>query len=199
MAIGGVESGAGNSLQSTYSSWSALLARFDPITLDEMESITLMNRIDSKYLTDVPTLLRLLGDAAEQGYRALYVDGKKLIPYDSVYFDTPDLKTYTDHRNRRLVRQKIRTRCYLTASGPMPMWNCATASTSPPGRLPGPVPLTQIPHSWAMVLRTSTGCAALWGWNGIFPAATPSISICWSTIATRNTSPPAISSKASKA
>lgn len=98
-------------------SLSALLARIDPITLDEMESITLMNRIDSKYLTDFPTLLRLLGDAAEQGYRALYVDGKKLIPYDSVYFDTPDLKTYTDHRNRKLVRQKVRTRCYLTDSG----------------------------------------------------------------------------------
>ena len=98
-------------------SLSALLARFDPITLDEMESITLMNRIDSKYLTDFPTLLRLLGDAAEQGYRALCVDDKKLIPYDSVYFDTPDLKTYTDHRNRKLVRQKIRTRCYLTDSG----------------------------------------------------------------------------------
>ena len=98
-------------------SLSALLARIDPITLDEMESITLMNRIDSKYLTDVPTLMRLLGDAAEQGYRALYVDGKKLIPYDSVYFDTPDLRTYTDHRNRKLVRQKVRTRCYLTDSG----------------------------------------------------------------------------------
>ena len=98
-------------------SLSALLARFDPITLDEMEPITLMNRVDSKYLTDFPTLLRLLGDAAEQGYRALCVDDKKLIPYDSVYFDTPDLKTYTDHRNRKLVRQKIRTRCYLTDSG----------------------------------------------------------------------------------
>ena len=96
---------------------SELLERLSPIGLDEMDSITLMNRIDSKYLTDFPTLLRLLGDAAEQGYRALCVDGKKLIPYDSVYFDTPDLKTYTDHRNRKLVRQKIRTRCYLTESG----------------------------------------------------------------------------------
>ena len=91
----------------------AVLSRLGPVTLDEMESVKLMNRIDSKYLTDVRTLLRILDDAAAQGYRALCADETKLIAYDSVYFDTPDLKMYTDHRNRKLVRQKVRTRCYL--------------------------------------------------------------------------------------
>ena len=99
----------------TLSSLSAVLARFDPITLDEMESIKLMNRIDSKYLTDRSTLLRMLEDAAAQGYRTLYADGINLLPYDSVYYDTPDLRMYTDHRNRKLVRQKVRTRCYLSS------------------------------------------------------------------------------------
>ena len=40
---------------------------FAPITLEEMDSIKLMNRIDSKYLTDEATLVRVLEDAAKAG------------------------------------------------------------------------------------------------------------------------------------
>lgn len=93
----------------------AVLQRLAPVGLEEMESIRLMNRIDTKYLTDCNTLLKVLEDAAACGYRALCADGTKLIPYDSVYYDTSDLKMFTDHRNRKLVRQKVRTRCYLSS------------------------------------------------------------------------------------
>ena len=95
---------------------SASLGRLESISLDEMDSVKLMNRIDNKYLTNLATLSLLLDDAARAGYRALCADGLKLIPYNSVYFDTPSLKMYTDHRNRKLVRHKVRTRCYV-ASG----------------------------------------------------------------------------------
>ena len=37
-----------------------LLAQYDKITLDEMSSIRLMNRIDTKFVTTMPVLLRLL-------------------------------------------------------------------------------------------------------------------------------------------
>ena len=87
-----------------------------PITLGEMDSIKLMNRIDSKYLTNEETLVEILRDAAAHGYRALIVDGHKMSPYNSFYFDTPELRMYLDHHNRRLTRQKVRTREYL-ASG----------------------------------------------------------------------------------
>lgn len=93
----------------------AAVGRFAPISLDEMEAVKLMNRTDTKYLTDMQTLLAVLSDAAEQGYRALLADGLTVIPYDSLYFDTDGLKMFTDHRNRKLVRQKVRTRCYLTS------------------------------------------------------------------------------------
>ena len=87
--------------------------RLGRITLDEMDSIRLMNRIDTKYLTDGSTLPLLLADAARQGYRALVTGESVTAGYDTVYFDTPLLQMYLDHHNRRLVREKVRTRQYV--------------------------------------------------------------------------------------
>ena len=86
-----------------------------PITLKEMDSIKLMNRIDTKYLTDEAHLAAILRDAAEAGYRVLETEGARISPYDSVYFDTAALKMFSDHHNRRLKRQKVRTRTYLNS------------------------------------------------------------------------------------
>ncbi len=86
-----------------------------PITLPEMDSIKLMNRIDSKYLTTEAMLLRILSAAAAAGYRVLVTEDMRISPYDSVYFDTAGLKMFYDHHNRRLVRQKVRTRSYMNS------------------------------------------------------------------------------------
>ena len=43
------------------------------------------------------------------------VIGEKVSAYNSVYFDTPELKTFLDHHNKRLTRQKVRTRIYLNS------------------------------------------------------------------------------------
>ena len=86
-----------------------------PITLAEMDGIKLMNRIDSKYLTDEATLLEILADAASAGYRVLVTEGVRISPYASVYYDTPGLRMFYDHHNRRLVRQKVRTRVYVNS------------------------------------------------------------------------------------
>lgn len=84
-----------------------------PITLDEMDSVKLLNRIDTKYLTNEAGLVSVLRDAAAAGYRALVVEGKKVSRYTSVYYDTAGLRMFLDHHNRRLVRQKVRTRTYV--------------------------------------------------------------------------------------
>ena len=88
---------------------------FPSITLEEMDSIKLMNRIDSKYLTNEATLVQVLEDAVRAGYRALETEGTQISPYNSIYFDTPGLKTFTDHRNKHLRRQKVRTRVYVNS------------------------------------------------------------------------------------
>ena len=90
-------------------------AAFEAITLQEMDSVKLLNRIDTKYLTNEETLLRVLGAARAAGYRALVAEGVKISPYNSVYYDTVGMKTFLDHHNRRLTRQKVRTRVYVNS------------------------------------------------------------------------------------
>jgi hypothetical protein len=90
-----------------------MLEGFAPITLEEMDGIKLMNRIDTKFLTDEKALAGLLLDARNAGYRALVTDGSMVASYDTLYFDTPGLQMFLDHHNRRLVRQKVRTRVYV--------------------------------------------------------------------------------------
>lgn len=90
-----------------------LLDRFSPITLDRMDSIRLMNRIDTKFLTDTLVLNDVLEDALGRGYMVFETGGDRVHSYDTIYFDTPDLRMFTDHRRGKLVRQKIRTRTYL--------------------------------------------------------------------------------------
>lgn len=85
------------------------------ITLEEMDSVKLLNRIDTKYLTSEDILVGVLHDALAAGYRVLEAEGEKISPYNSVYFDTEGLRMFLDHHNRRLVRQKVRTRVYLNS------------------------------------------------------------------------------------
>ena len=91
------------------------LEAFTTISLSEMDSVKLMNRIDSKYLTDEATLVEILADAARVGYRVLETEGSRISPYDSVYYDTQELRMFLDHHNRRLRRQKVRTRAYVNS------------------------------------------------------------------------------------
>ena len=85
------------------------------ITLEEMDGVKLLNRVDTKYLTNEATLIQVLADAKASGYRALETEGVKVSPYNSIYFDTPGLRMFLDHHNRRLVRQKVRTREYVNS------------------------------------------------------------------------------------
>ena len=93
----------------------ATLDGFAPVSLAEMDAVRLMNRVDTKYLTDEATLAGVLRDAAAAGYRVLVAGGSRISPYDSVYFDTPGLRMFSDHHNQRLRRQKVRTRAYVNS------------------------------------------------------------------------------------
>lgn len=92
-----------------------VLSAMSPISLAEMDAVKLMNRIDTKYVTTQSVLMDILKDAASAGYRVLEADGARISPYDSVYYDTPALKSFYDHRNKRLVREKVRTRLYVNS------------------------------------------------------------------------------------
>lgn len=76
----------------------SLIDRFDPITLERMDAIRLMNRIDTKYVTDILQLREILEDAQRQGYLVFESDEERIQAYDSIYFDTSDLRMFREHR-----------------------------------------------------------------------------------------------------
>ncbi len=89
-----------------------LIAPFAPISLDGMEGVKLMNRIDTKYAVPLSVLPAIL-KAAREDYYAQEIDGKRIAAYDTVYYDTDGLDMYLRHHDRQLVRQKIRVRQYV--------------------------------------------------------------------------------------
>ena len=91
-----------------------LLIRFDSISLDEMSSIRLMNRIDTKFVTTMPVLYQLLGMAQEE-YMAQEIDGERNMPYSTTYYDTSDYDMYYVHQHGHAGRQKLRFRTYVSS------------------------------------------------------------------------------------
>ena len=82
-----------------------------PIGLDDMKAVRLMNRVDQKYMVPAGLLEELLSRIAE-GYYVQQIEGNALAPYRTLYFDTANLAMYTMHHNNKLNRQKLRVRTY---------------------------------------------------------------------------------------
>lgn len=91
------------------------LEAFDPIGLTEMDAVSLMNRVDTKYVLDEETLATALATLAEK-YRVLEIEDVQRSPYMTLYFDTPARDCYREHHNGKANRRKYRMRTYA-ASG----------------------------------------------------------------------------------
>ena len=89
-----------------------IVKSFEPISLAQMESVKLMNRIDTKYAVSRAALPAIL-EAAKADYYVQEIDGKRIATYDTMYYDTESLDMYVRHHDRQLVRQKIRIRQYV--------------------------------------------------------------------------------------
>ena len=90
------------------------IASFQPITLEEMSGVKLMNRTDTKFVTTTPQLLRLLAMAG-QDYYVQDIDGERNMLYDTTYFDTQGFDMYKEHQYGHVNRQKIRFRTYVSS------------------------------------------------------------------------------------
>lgn len=88
-----------------------LLKPFETITLEEMKSVKLMNRTDTKFVTNTSKLYQLL-KMARQDYYIQVIDGERNLDYDTTYFDTTAFDMYNMHQNGHMNRQKIRFRTY---------------------------------------------------------------------------------------
>ena len=88
------------------------LTQFSAVSLKDLDSVKLMNRVDQKFILTNKQLHQLLPELAKH-YNVLEIGGKRIFSYDSLYFDTPTLDFYRDHHNGKPNRVKIRRRAYI--------------------------------------------------------------------------------------
>ena len=91
-----------------------ILGTFAPITLEQMSSVKLMNRTDTKFVTNMAKL-RLLLQMAQADYFVQEIDGERNPEYDTTYFDTYNFDMYNQHQWNHTNRQKIRFRTYCVS------------------------------------------------------------------------------------
>ena len=90
----------------------ALLRAMPPITLEQMSEIRLMKRTDQKYLTNLPTLFRLL-EMTRDSYYSQEIEGRRISPYATTYWDDPSDLMFRTHQAGHAPRRKVRVRTYL--------------------------------------------------------------------------------------
>lgn len=89
-----------------------LIGRLAPISLDEMSSIRLMNRIDTKFVTNKTMLVELL-KMTPGAYVSQEINGDRINAYRTTYWDTPSHTFYFSHHDGHYPRKKVRVRTYL--------------------------------------------------------------------------------------
>ncbi len=88
------------------------LKSFKGISLAEMDTVRLMDRVDTKFaiaMDDLPELLEKLKDI----YAITDIDGLRLPTYESMYFDDEKFSFFNAHHNGREERFKVRIRNYV--------------------------------------------------------------------------------------
>lgn len=93
----------------------AILSTFESISLDDLLRVELQNRSDTKYCIHAKLLPTLLKDIAAN-YSLLEINGARLMPYETLYFDTPNFTCYFDHHNGKSTRYKTRVRRYASTN-----------------------------------------------------------------------------------
>ena len=90
------------------------LSSFDKISLDEMNGVSLMKRVDTKFILSESQLLKVFSKI-QKDYKILEIDNERLMQYSTLYFDTQNKKCFKEHHNGKLNRYKIRMRKYLVS------------------------------------------------------------------------------------
>jgi hypothetical protein len=93
----------------------SLLNSFEPISLEQMEPVKLMDRIDKKFMFRLDMLPAVLKDISKD-YFVLDIAGKRGTTYHTIYFDTASYDCFLKHQNGKLNRYKIRSRRYVESN-----------------------------------------------------------------------------------
>ncbi len=91
------------------------LTKFSPISLKEMDNVSLLKRVDTKFLTTEKKLVEILTLISSE-YNVLDIENKRLMKYSTLYFDSNDKILYKHHHNKKGNRHKIRIRKYVDSN-----------------------------------------------------------------------------------
>ncbi|MCX6304654.1 MAG: polyphosphate polymerase domain-containing protein [Bacteroidetes bacterium] len=89
-----------------------MITLFEPIPLEKMDEVKLLNRMDSKFIFNAAKLPCVL-EQLYASYYVLEIGMVRLQRYETLYFDTPEHRLYLNHHNKRLNRFKVRSRKYV--------------------------------------------------------------------------------------
>lgn len=92
-----------------------IINNFEPITLEEMDRVKLMNRTDTKFLCHIHQLPAILKQVSDY-YKILHVNHFPVSTYPTLYYDSSDFMLYNQHHNGKLNRYKIRYRKYVESN-----------------------------------------------------------------------------------
>lgn len=92
-----------------------LLARFQSVSLTEIECVKLMDRKDTKYVLSFENLAPVLSSLIDY-YYVLTINNLRVFSYRTDYYDTSNLDMFNDHHNGKLNRFKVRQREYVESN-----------------------------------------------------------------------------------
>ncbi len=87
------------------------LLNFSPISLEDMENVSLLKRTDTKFILHIKQLISIL-EAVKDSYYVLEIEDVRISTYESLYYDTAGNRFYKSHHNGKIRRAKIRKRRY---------------------------------------------------------------------------------------
>jgi SPX domain protein involved in polyphosphate accumulation len=91
------------------------LKGFESIGLTQLDQVSLLDRMDTKYVFHINHLPVILGQLHEH-YYILDINGQRSFNYNSLYYDTDDFQLYQHHATGRMNRYKVRLRRYVESS-----------------------------------------------------------------------------------
>ncbi|GAA5219485.1 polyphosphate polymerase domain-containing protein [Membranihabitans marinus] len=91
------------------------LLDYHKISLEEMNNVKLMDRVETKYVFSAKQLPIILGQL-QNDYKVLRISGTETPTYKTIYFDTDSLYFYKEHHRKRKNRYKVRFRNYVDSN-----------------------------------------------------------------------------------
>jgi len=89
-----------------------IIGKMPSISLEEANKVGLMDRVDTKFYFHERFLPNILMPILDD-YMVMEINGQRIMPYESAYYDTESFQMLRWHQNGKLNRYKVRKRKYV--------------------------------------------------------------------------------------